>query len=213
MQLHENVQTIRSGPDPAQAAAAVIFLHGRGSSGEDGRAVADALSSDKVAFVSPTAHRGSWYPHRFLVPLEMNEPWLGSALAVVDELIQELRDAGLPRERIALMGFSQGACLALEYASRAGGRFAFVGALSGALVGPLDAPHDGPSLDGTPVLIGCAARDAHIPIEHVERSAELLADRGAAVEKLIFPGAAHNIFGEELDWIGDRLAELKQSQK
>lgn len=191
----------------------MIFLHGRGSSGRDGASVADALGATDIAFVSPNAARGTWYPHRFLAPLEANEPWLGGALGVVETLIQDLLDAGQPIERIGLLGFSQGGCLALEYASRRPRGYGFVAGLSAALIGPIDTPRVGGSLSGLPLLIGCAAEDPHIPIEYVESSARSLEARGAQLAKLIVPGSAHNVFGEELDWIGARIAAWRGSAK
>lgn len=202
MHLHDATPTLRLGPPLKQARGVVILIHGRGSSADDILGLSAAFEGrDDLAFLAPQAANHSWYPQRFLVPLAHNEPWLSSALARVDALVSEALAAGIPAERIALAGFSQGACLVLEYASRHPRRYAFVAALSGALVGPLDTPRPPADLLRTPVLLGCAEADAHIPLEHVEHSADVLAAANADVTKMIFPGPAHTVFPAETRWL------------
>lgn len=202
-------QTHRFGRPLAQAGAAVILVHGRGSSGGEIARLADALDAAEVAFLAPTAAGGAWYPGRFFVPLEENEPWLSAALATLRGLEREIAEAGCPPARTALIGFSQGGCLALEHVARTGGRRGFVAALSGALIGPPGTTRAPVELAGTPVLLGCAAHDAHIPREHVEASAAILEKLGAAVTKQIFPGSAHTIYAEEIVWLNRQLAALQ----
>ena len=212
MHLHDATNTLRLGLPLAKARGAVILLHGRGSSAEDISSLIPVFnsspSSDTLAFLAPEAANNSWYPQRFLVPPAHNEPWLSSALAVIDTLVAEALAAGIPSERIALVGFSQGACLSLEYASRHPRRYAFVAGLSGALIGPTDTARDCVDLLGTPVLLGCADHDAHIPLEHVEHSATALAAFNAHVTKHIFPGSAHTVFPVEIDWLKTQSARL-----
>jgi predicted esterase len=124
---------------------------------------------------------------------------------VIDSLASEARAAGVAPERIGLLGFSQGACLALEFAARHPLRYGFVAGLSGALIGPLGAPRRPGDLRGTPVLLACAERDPHIPLEYVTQSAETLSGLGADVTKLIFPGGSHSVFPEEIEWLARRL--------
>lgn len=185
----------------AQARGVVILLHGRGSSAEEIAGLAEVFDAKDLAFLAPSAIGGSWYPHRFLAPLDQNEPWLGRALDVIDHLVNEAHTAGVPFEHIGLVGFSQGACLALEYATRHPRRYAFIAGLSGALIGPANTPHAVVDLEQTPVLLACAERDAHIPLDYVERSATVLAASNAALTKLIFPGSAHTVFPAEIDWL------------
>lgn len=196
------------GADPAQARGAVILLHGRGSSGDDIAGLADALTADGIAFFVPSAPTGAWYPQRFFAPLAANEPALSRGLATVDRLVNDLQAAGLSPEQIGLAGFSQGACLAVEYAARHPRRYGFVAALSGALIGPLDTPRPALRLADTPVLLGCADDDAHIPRPFVEHSAAVLASAGADVTKQIYPGSAHTVFPAEIAWLNRRLAAL-----
>jgi phospholipase/carboxylesterase len=208
MHLHDAKNTLRLGAPLAQARGVVILIHGRGSSAEDIAGLADVFDSSQLAYLAPEAANNSWYPQRFLVPPAHNEPWLSSALATIDTLVTEALAAGIPSERIALVGFSQGACLSLEYASRHPRRYAFIAGLSGALIGPTDTARDCVDLQQTPVLIGCADHDAHIPLDHVEHSATALSAFNADVTKHIFPGSAHTVFPIEVDWLKKQSLRL-----
>ncbi|HXB01825.1 MAG TPA: dienelactone hydrolase family protein [Opitutaceae bacterium] len=202
--LHETTSTSRFGSTFSQARGAVILVHGRGSSPHDIAGLADVIPGASVAFLAPAATDGTWYPQRFLAPLERNEPWLSSALDVIDQLMAEVLAAGIAAEQIGLAGFSQGACLVLEYAARHPRRYGFVAGLSGALIGPRDTPRPAGDLQRTPVLLGCAELDAHIPVDYVERSAEIFTRLNADVTKQIFPGAVHGIFPAETEWLKKR---------
>ena len=211
MHLHDVTRTLRLGAPLANARGAVILIHGRGSDAEDIAGLATVFGSSDLAYVAPEATNHTWYPHRFLVPPAQNEPWLSSALSVIDTLVAEAHAAGIPYERIGLVGFSQGACLALEYAARHPRRYAFVAGLSGALIGPTSAPRDAVDLQRTPVLIACAEADAHIPLEHVEHSADTLAAFNADVTRRVFPGSAHTVFPEEITWLQKQVAHLPRT--
>lgn len=208
MHLHDAANTLRLGPPLAKARGAVILLHGRGSSAEDIAGLAEVFNAPGLAYLAPRAANHSWYPHRFLVPPAQNEPWLSSTLATVDALVAETLAAGIPAERIGLAGFSQGACLSLEYAARHPRRYALVAGLSGALIGPVDTARDCVDLLRTPVLVACAERDAHIPLEHVEHSAAALAAFNADVTKQIFPGSAHALFPAEAGWLARTASRI-----
>ena len=179
------------------AHTAVILLHGRGSSARDIISLAGELALPGVAFLAPETSGGSWYPLRFLELQARNEPFLSSALETVRLTMQQ---TGLEQRNIALLGFSQGACLALETAHRTGGRFKCVIGLSGGLIGAdseLESQTD-PSLESTPVFLGCSDIDPHIPIGRVQRSAALLERQGGAVETRIYPNFGHGINADEL---------------
>jgi phospholipase/carboxylesterase len=199
--LHETKSAARFGSPLSQASGAVILVHGRGSSPHDIAGLADVIPGAGLAFLAPAATGGTWYPQRFLAPLERNEPWLSSALEVIDQLVTEVQAAGIALEKIGFAGFSQGACLVLEYSSRHPRRYGFVAGLTGALIGPPDTPRPAGDLHGTPILLGCAELDAHIPLDYVERSAEILSRLNADVTKQIFPGAAHAVFPAEAEWL------------
>jgi predicted esterase len=192
---------LRGGSPLAKARAALVLIHGRGASAEDiyslGEAVSGGLSG--VALLAPQAAGNAWYPQRFLAPLSQNEPYLGSALGIVAGLLDEIVAAGVDPGKAVLIGFSQGACLALEFAARNPRRYGGIAGLSGALIGPPGTPHEAKGgLAGTPVYLGCSDRDAHIPLASVEESAAVLATLGARVTKSIFPGMGHTVNAEEL---------------
>jgi predicted esterase len=179
----------------------MVLIHGRGASAEDIYSLGEEASSGiaGVALLAPQAAGGAWYPQRFLAPLALNEPYLGSALGVVAALVDEIALAGVAPEKVVLLGFSQGACLALEFVARHPRRYGAVVGLSGALIGPPGSPRTiGASLAGTPVYLGCSDRDAHIPLPSVEESAEVLAKMGGSVTKSIFAGMGHTVNEEEL---------------
>jgi predicted esterase len=201
--LHDPSRVLVIGTPLAKARAAAILLHGRGGSAEDIASLARLLAADRLAFLVPEATGHTWYPQRFMAPLEANEPWLGSALGVVGALVAQVAAAGIPAARLAVGGFSQGACLALEFVARQPTRYGAVIAFSGGVIGPLDAPRPVPpagrSLGGTPVFLGCGDRDGHIPVEAVEASASVLTGLGGAVDLRLYPGMGHTINPDELE--------------
>ena len=202
MNLHEGRPVLRGGAPFGNARAAIILLHGRGASAEDIFSLGEEISAGAgaVALVAPQAAGGSWYPQRFLAPLGDNEPYLTSALGVIGGLVSEAGLSGPGYPRVMVLGFSQGACLSLEFASRNPRRYGGVVGLSGALIGPPGAPRKSKAgLDATPVYLGCSDRDAHIPLSSVEESASILAGQGARVTKVIFPGMGHTVNEEELE--------------
>lgn len=192
---------MRGGAPLFKARAALLLVHGRGSSAEDIFSLGDEVAKDLpgIALAAPQAAGGTWYPQRFLAPIEQNEPYLSSALGVLATLVAGFVAGGVSSERIILIGFSQGACLSLEFAARNARRYGGVFGLSGALIGPPGSPRsDSGSLAGTPVYLGCSDRDAHIPLESVEESAVALAALGARITKSIFVGMGHTVNAEEL---------------
>jgi len=197
--LHTGQPLLRRGAALERARAAVIMVHGRGASADDILTLADELGVPEVAYLAPQAAGGAWYPNRFVAPEASNEPWLSSALAVLGELLGQLATAGVPTERTLLLGFSQGACLALEYGARNPLRYGGLVGLSGALIERGDQPRVYPGdLAGTPVFLGCSDADAHIPRARVERSATLLQGLGATVDVRIYPGMGHTVNQDEL---------------
>lgn len=186
----------------------MVLLHGRGDSAAGIMGLAQELAHPDYAFLAPQAAGGQWYPNRFIAPLASNEPWLSSALQSVADALAKAEEAGIPPERVVLLGFSQGACLALEYAARNARRYGGVAGLSGGLIGPDGTPRDyRGSLDGTPVLLGCSDVDFHIPLEQVHEAAAVLGRLGAQVDERIYPGMGHTINQDELDAVRDMIAE------
>ena len=208
--LHQGMPVARFGADVAAASAAVIMIHGRGASAEDILYLAHELDAPDVAFLAPQAANATWYPNRFIAPVAANEPWLSSALQVVDDLIGSLVAAGIAHDKIFLLGFSQGGCLATEYAARNPRRYAGVIGLSSGLIENGDQPraYTG-TLDGTPVLLGCSDVDFHIPLARVERTAQIFADLGAAVDTRIYPGMDHTVNQDELDAVQHLIERIR----
>jgi predicted esterase len=177
----------------------MILVHGRGGSAEDLLGLALELRLDDILYVAPQAEGNTWYPYSFLTPMERNEPGLTSGLNRISSLIDTLRHEGLAPDRVGLLGFSQGACLSLEYAARYARRYAAVVGLSGGLIGPPGTPRDYPgTLDGTPVFLGCSDVDSHIPVERVHETADVFTRLGAAVDTRIYPGMGHIVNEDEV---------------
>jgi predicted esterase len=162
--------------------------------------LASELGVADVAFLAPQAAGSTWYPYSFLAPVDRNEPWLSSALAKVGAVVERSQAAGIPPERTVLLGFSQGACLAVEYAARNARRYGGVAVLSGGLIGAVLKPerYRG-DFEGTSVFLGCSDIDPHIPVERVRDSAAQLERMGAAVTMRLYPGMGHAVNAEELD--------------
>lgn len=191
---------VRAGPPPASARLAVVFVHGRGGSADDVLGLADAIAMSDLAYVAPEAPGRTWYPLSFLAPLDQNEPSLSAALATVDGVIADLLSQQIAADRIALLGFSQGACLSLEYAARHAQRYAAIVAFSGGVIGPPGTPRAyAGSFEGTPVFLGCSDVDPHIPLERVHETADVYRRLGATVDERIYPGMPHTINRDELD--------------
>lgn len=207
--LHDPRRAVTAGTPLGAARGAVILLHGRGAGARDMIALASQMAPAGLAVVAPQAAGNSWYPHPFTAPLEDNEPKLTSALALIAALLASLGRAGLTPDRVAIGGFSQGACLATEFVARNAERYGGVIGLSGGLIGPPRTSRDYPgSLEGTPVLLGCSDVDPHIPLARVEETAAVLADLGGRVDKRIYRGMGHSVNAEEVTTARDMLALL-----
>jgi predicted esterase len=197
--VHEGQPLLTRGASPEASRLTAILVHGRGASAEDILSLGEALGIDDVAYLAPQAYGRTWYPKTFLAPIAENEPDLSSALNVLTSLIASLHERGVGSERIALLGFSQGGCLSLEYAARHARRYAAVIGLSAGLIGPPGTPRAYPgSLAGTPVFIGCSDVDAHIPLERVRESASVFRALGADVDERIYPGMGHAVSDDEI---------------
>jgi phospholipase/carboxylesterase len=204
--MHEQQPILHHGAALAQARAAMIMIHGRGASAEDILSLSAEFAQPDVAYLAPQAAGHTWYPNRFIAPVATNEPHLGSALATLDALVAHVAGS-VPHERVLLLGFSQGACLALEYAARHPRRYGGVIALSGALIENGDQPRDySGALAGTPVFLGCSDVDAHIPLTRVRRSTQVLQALGATVTERIYPGMGHTVNADELTFVRELLA-------
>ena len=206
---HQGQPLVRAGLPTAQAAAALVTVHGRGATAESILTLADEFGRDDLALVAPQAAGYSWYPYPFLAPLHQNEPWLSSGLARLGEVVAQLETEGMPAERIVLLGFSQGACLSLEFAARNPRRYGAAIGLSGGLIGPPGMPREYPgSLAGTPVFLGCSDHDPHVPRERVDETAEVLRELNAEVTERIYPNMGHTVNQDEVEHVRRLLARV-----
>lgn len=204
---HSDTPLRTTGESVEDADQAVILLHGRGASAQSILQLADRLPQENTAFLAPQAADRTWYPHSFLEPIQKNQPHLDSALSRISRILDDLQAHGLEQKNVHLIGFSQGGCLATEYAVRNGDRSGSVNALSGGLIGDeLDETRYADDLAGTPVFLGCSDRDPHIPIERVDATAEVFEQRDAAVEKRIYEGMGHTVNDDEITYLQDQLS-------
>jgi phospholipase/carboxylesterase len=208
---HQGQPVLFAGESLQTARAAMLLLHGRGAGAEDIMMFAGSLAEPGYAFLAPQAPGSAWYPNSFLAPLSSNEPYLSFALQRIEHLLAGIQDNGIPLERTVLLGFSQGACLALEYTVRhaSSGRYGGIVGWSGGLIGPEGTAWDYlGSLDGTPVFLGCSDTDPHIPRARVDLSAEVLGGRGARVTERIYPGLGHTVNQDEVDFVLEMMRSV-----
>lgn len=193
----------------SDANVAMIMIHGRGATAEDILSLYQEINQPDVAYLAPQAADYQWYPNRFIAPVASNEPYLSAALATVDGLVRRIEEASIPSERIILLGFSQGACLALEYAARNSRRYGGIAGLSGGLIGDRLPVYSG-SLEQTPVFLGCSDVDFHIPKERVLESAAVFREMNAVVTDRLYPNMGHTINQDEIAEV-QRLVQLAHS--
>jgi predicted esterase len=187
----------------------MIMAHGRGATAQDILTLTADLHWPGFAYLAPQAAGNAWYPNSFLAPIASNEPGLSSALAVITSLLDQLARVGIPAERTIILGFSQGACLTLEYAARNARRYGGVVGLSGGLIGPEGMPRDDTgSLAGTPVFLGCSDMDPYVPKERVEQSARVLQQSGGNVTMRIYPHMDHTVNQDELLFVQGMMASV-----
>ena len=192
-------QVRTAGKKLEEAKKALVMLHGRGAPAEDILGLASHLSVKDYALLAPQATNYTWYPYSFLVPPEQNEPWLSSALQLIDEVVADIHRAGIDSSNIFFTGFSQGACLTLEYVTRHARRWGGVAAFTGGLIGDkIYAENYKGDFGGAPVFIGSGDPDPHIPIERVHASSRILKAMNASVNEKIYPGMGHTIQEDEI---------------
>ena len=208
MSIAHGQRIVEAGEDLRTARAAMILLHGRGATAEDIMTIASEVQQPGWAYLAPQAAGNTWYPNPFTAPLDSNEPHLSAALETIGRVVERV-EARMPAQRVVLLGFSQGACLTLEWAARNARRYGGVVGLSGGLIGPDGTPRDYPAnFEGTPVFLGCSDIDPHIPMRRVVESGEVLKGMGADVTVRFYPGMGHLVSGEELATISELVAAI-----
>ena len=208
MDPHAGQPVVEAGVELGRAPAVVIMVHGRNAGPANILDLVPRLARPQLTYLAPAAANHTWYPHSFMAEIASNEPGLTSGLGVLDSLVARVEATGIPRARIVLLGFSQGACLTAEFAVRRASRFGAVVVFSGGVIGPPGTRWDYPAtFDGTPVFLGCSDRDSHVPESRVAESAELFSRMGAMVTKRIYPGMGHVINDDEILY-AQRLLDL-----
>lgn len=198
---HANQPTYSVGAKLDDASAAMILLHGRGATADDILSLSTYLNYPKLAFLAPQAENYAWYPNRFIVPVEQNEPYLSGALTKISELVKEVERHGISFEKIFIGGFSQGACLASEYVIRNPRRYGGLLIFSGGYIGALNLERQPiGDLEGTLVFIGCSDIDPHIPLQRVQETTSLLKAMGADVTEKVYPQMGHTIIEDEIEF-------------
>jgi phospholipase/carboxylesterase len=205
---HSQQPVLTRGKKLADATGALILLHGRGASAEDILALGGELEQPGTIYLAPQAAQHTWYPNSFLAPIESNEPWLSSALDLVRTIVERVAQAGISREKIALVGFSQGACLATEFVARHAARYAGLVTFTGGLIGPEGTAfrHSG-NLGGTPCFLGSGDPDPHVPWQRVQESAAELSKLGGNVVLKRYPGMPHMVSADEISEARALLSE------
>ena len=207
--IHQSQPVLMSGARLDQAKAAMILVHGRGAGAQNILMLAGEFGRNDFAYLAPNAAASTWYPLSFLAPIPDNEPGISSGLMKIGEVLKTIQDGGIPFEKTMLLGFSQGACLTLEYAARNPRRYGAVVALSGGLIGPDDTPRDYKgSLEGTPVFLGCSDVDFHVPLARVKESAGVMKNLGGDVTERIYPNMGHTVNTDEVAFVRDLMHNL-----
>ena len=205
---HRAGEVKMSGVPISEAVGAVILLHGRGGSAEDILSMACPIGLPRLTYLAAQAAGNSWYPNSFLAPIAANQPWLSSALGKVQSITYMLNQAGIEAERVAIGGFSQGACLATEFVAGHAKRYAGLFALTGGLIGPMgsELTHGG-DLAGTSAFFGSSDPDPHVPWSRVRASAHIFETMGANVNLKRYENRAHTISSDELEIVRQLLVD------
>jgi|SRR5690242_772357 phospholipase/carboxylesterase len=210
--IDHNVHTkkiITAGRKIEQAKKVLIMVHGRGGNARDILSLSGHLQVNDFALLAPEATSYTWYPFSFLAPPQQNEPWLSSALALLREIINDINANGISSENIYLLGFSQGACLTLEFAARNATRFGGVVAFTGGLIGDkIYADNYKGDFNGTPIFIGTSDPDPHVPVARVNDTVAILKKMNANVAVKIYPNMGHTISKDEIDTVNEIIFTL-----
>jgi predicted esterase len=206
---HGGQPVLTTGGPASIAQTGMLLVHGRGASAEDILHLVADLNVPNMLAAAPQATGFSWYPYRFLEPVAHNQPYLDSALAALDSLVKQFAALGIPSEHLFLLGFSQGACLVLEYAARHARQYAGIIGLSGGLIGaPGELPNYQGTLEDTPAFLGCSDIDPHIPLWRVQETAQVFQNLGAKTTTRIYPGLGHTVNQDELNHIQRMLTAI-----
>jgi phospholipase/carboxylesterase len=200
---------LRRGASGSGAKALCVLVHGRGQSPEDMDShILARLRLRDVAIFLPRAPRGAWYDAKAVDPItEETRGQLGDALAQLGAEIAELRrDA--PLAPLLLAGFSQGACLSIEYACVGSNPPEALFALTGCRVGTEQCARPDAVPAGLPIYLSGSDADPWIPLEAMMAAARHLGQRGARLRADVFPGRAHHVSDAEIAMLQSALDDL-----
>ena len=193
-------ELLAAGKSLEEASKVLIMVHGRGASANSILGLAAHLNVNDYALIAPQATNNTWYPYSFLAPPAENEPWLSSALSLLRSIVDDLKEKQIKEENIFFVGFSQGACLTLEFVARNATRYGGVAAFTGGLIGDtIYTDNYSGDFKGTPVFLGSSDPDMHVPVERVDDTASLLEKMGAGVTKKIYKQMGHTISQDEIN--------------
>ena len=199
---------IAEGKQLSEATKAAILIHGRGATAEDILSLSSHLTINDFAILAPQATNNTWYPFSFLAPPSQNEPWLSSALVILNDLVSDINAAGISSNNIYIIGFSQGACLSLEFAARNPRRWGGVAAFTGGLIGDkVNTTDYSGEFDQTPIFIGSSDPDPHVPVERVQQTTSILRHMNAEVVEKLYKNMGHTINQDEIDQVNRLLFE------
>lgn len=205
MELHRQNNKV-AGVSIEKAEKAMLMLHGRGATAEDILSIAQYFHIYDTHIIAPQATNNSWYPHSFMAPVIQNQPWLQSALDLLKEIIKDVRSAGIKSEQIYIVGFSQGACLSLEFAAQNAIKFGGIVAFTGGLIGDvIDRRNYTGNFNKTKVFIGNSDKDPHVPLIRSSDSKKIMEDMGADVSLKVYKGMGHTIIEDELNWVNKNI--------
>lgn len=197
--MHERNYKV-AGPEVGLDSKVLIMLHGRGANADDIMGLTQYLTVSDFSIIAPEATNHTWYPYSFLSPKSANEPWLSSALDLINSIVEELLAKGVVRESIYFLGFSQGACLTLEYVSRNAFKYGGVVAFTGGLIGnKVELENYKGNFEGTPIFIGTSDPDPHVPVERVNQTTQILRSLNARITTKIYQAMGHTISQDEID--------------
>ena len=203
--MHQK-KIITAGQPLTNATKALVMLHGRGATAEDILGLANEFNVNDYALLAPQATNRTWYPYSFMAPVKQNEPWLSSAIQVVADTVEDVRKAGIEDEQIYFVGFSQGACLTLEYVTRNARRWGGVAAFTGGLIGDKIYPENyRGDFGGTPIFIGTSNPDPHVPVERVNASTVIIREMNGAITEKVYAGMGHTISRDEISMVNNML--------
>jgi phospholipase/carboxylesterase len=196
--MHQK-KIITAGLKINDAKKVLVMVHGRGGTAEDILSLSEYLAVGDYALVAPQATNHTWYPYSFMANPKENEPWLSSALSILKDVVADIEAQGIAKENIYFLGFSQGACLTLEFVTRNAARYGGVIAFTGGLIGDKIYPENYKGdFGGTPVFIGTSDPDPHVPVERVYATSNILRDLKADVTEKVYPGMGHTISQDEI---------------